>query len=323
MEHPQPSLSREGEVKLRMLEVGVCGTDRALCAFEFGATPAGSDYFVLGHEALAEVMDTGELVVCGVRQPCEDAECDACRSGRQDFCVTGRYTERGILGAHGFMTEFVVADARSLYRVPRELRDVAVLIEPLTIAEKAFLQFQAIDSRTPWRKERRRAAVLGAGPVGLLGAMLFRAAGFEVWVCSREPRSIVAEAIGAEYVHSLAGVGQIDVVYEAMGAPQAAFDALQYLGANGVFVFTGVPLASEPLSLDLHSLMRRLIMRNQAIVGTVNAGADAFERAVADLAQFHARWPRALASMITGRYPLERFREALRDPGIKNVIKLR
>ncbi len=341
--HVEPSICSANEVKLRMLEVGVCGTDRELCAFHFGTPPPGSDHFILGHESLAEVVQTGsdvsnvrtgDLVVAAVRRPCGDSNCAPCRAGRQDFCATSRYRERGIQDMHGFMTEYVVEEDRYVYRLPAELRGVAVLIEPLSIAEKAFLEFQAMDARLPWRKDRRTALVLGAGPVGLLGAMLFRAHQFDTWVYSRSqapnPKSAIAEGIGARYVSSsetsprelVRTINGIDVVYEAIGGVQTAFDVLENLGANAAFIFTGVPAADEPLSADLHRLLLHMVVRNQVVLGTVNAGPDAFEAAIRDLSVFHRQWPRALGSLITGRYPIEAFREAIHDGGIKNLIEL-
>ncbi len=339
VEHAEPSVSSPDEVKLRILEVGVCGTDRDLCSFKFGTAPEGCDHFVLGHESLAEVVDTGsavskvkkgDLVIGVVRKPCHDPACLACRAGRQDFCATGRYRERGILGMHGFMTGFVVEEEAYVYPVAAAVREVAVLVEPLTIAEKAYLQFAAIDARLPWPKNTRTAVVLGAGPVGILGAMLFHSRGFETWVYSRAPEANVAivKEVGARFVSSLEVpprefldlAGNVDVVYEAMGAPQTAFDFLECLGANGVFVFTGVPPVAENLTLDLHRLLFRMIVRNQVIMGTVNAGPDAFEAAIRDLEAFHTCWPRAVRSLISGRYPLEAFHEAIHDPGIKNVL---
>jgi threonine dehydrogenase-like Zn-dependent dehydrogenase len=339
IEHAEPRVASPREVKLRMLEVGVCGTDRDLCGFKFGTAPKGCDHFVLGHESLAEVVDAGDavsklkkgdLVVAVVRKPCNDAACPACRAGRQDFCLTGRYRERGIQGMHGFMTEYVVDEEKYVYPIAPELREVAVLVEPLTIAEKAYLEYQAIDARLPWRKGRRTALVLGAGPVGILGAMLFRSRGFQTWVYSRAPaaNAAILEAAGAHFISPLDATprefaklaGNIDVVYEAMGAPQAAFDFLECLGGNGVFIFTGVPPVAENLTLDLHQLLFHMIVRNQVIVGTVNAGPDAFEAAIRDLGTFHTLWPRALASMISQRYPLEAFGCAIHDPGIKNVL---
>jgi threonine dehydrogenase-like Zn-dependent dehydrogenase len=340
----EPRITLPGQVKLRMLTVGVCGTDRDLCAFKFGTPPAGCDHFVLGHESLAEVVEAGpecatarpgDLAVVVVRKPCDAATCTPCREGRQDFCATGGYRERGIKELHGFMTGMVIEDHRYIHILPPELRQTGVLLEPLTIAEKAFLQFRAIEQRLPWPKEPRTALVLGAGPVGLLGAMLFRHAGFATWVYSREPlpnpRAEIAGAAGAGYVCSeettprqLAELtGNIDVVYEAMGAPQLAFDVLEVLGANGVFLFTGVPPASASLRLDPRQLLWRMVLRNQVIAGTVNAGADAFQAALRDLAAFERRWPQALRMMITGRYPLEGFRDAIfSSGGIKNVIDI-
>jgi len=228
----------------------------------------------------------------------------------------------------------VVEDYRNLHRLPRELRDIGVLVEPLTIAEKALLELCAIERRLPFPRERRRAVVVGAGPIGLLGAMLLVAAGYDTWVYSRSrapnPKAAIAEAIGAVYVSSqdepadrfAARAGSIDVVYEAAGAAQSAFDLLRCLGPNGVFILTGVPRRGERIALDPHALAWNLVTANQVVMGTVNAGADAFAGAVRDLGVFLDRWPAAVRALITGRYPLERFWEPVagRVDGIKNVI---
>lgn len=171
-----------------MLDVGVCGTDREIIAFQYGTPPDSSDYLIIGHESLGQVVDAGEkvtgakvgdLVVFTVRRPCPHPGCIACRSGRQDFCYTGDYTERGIKQCHGYMTEFVVEEQSYVNVVPPELRDVAVLVEPLTVAEKSLAQFKAVEQRLPWNGAgHRNALVLGAGPVGLLGAMALTIAGF-------------------------------------------------------------------------------------------------------------------------------------------------
>jgi threonine dehydrogenase-like Zn-dependent dehydrogenase len=344
----EPRISAPTEVKLRMLEVGVCGTDREIASFHHGTPPEGFEFLVLGHEALGEVVETGpaasrfqpgDLVVPMVRRPCPHAACVACRTGRQDFCYTDDFRERGIKEQHGFMTGFVVDDEQYLNRVPPELRGVAVLVEPLSIAEKALIQIQAIQQRLPWRRkspgDRQRAAVLGAGPVGLLGAMALVNAGFETYVYSREsipnPRAELAQAFGARYIcsetHSAgqlaSEVGNLDVVYEAAGATQTAFDLLQVLGTDAVYCFTGVPRHGEPISIDTHALLYHLVLKNQVILGTVNAGKDAFEAAIRDLRVFYQRWPEAVRALITGRYPIEEFREPVFDrSGIKNIIVL-
>ena len=183
-----------------MLDVGICGTDKEIASFQYGTPPEGSEYLVIGHESLGEIVEAGpgvsklkqgDLVVATVRRPCNHPECMACRAGRQDFCYTGDFTERGIKERHGYMAEFVVEEERYLNLVPRELRDVAVLVEPLTIAEKSLTQLRQIQQRLPWDcfskpgnipNDGHRAVVLGAGPVGLLGAMALVIGGFEVTV---------------------------------------------------------------------------------------------------------------------------------------------
>jgi threonine dehydrogenase-like Zn-dependent dehydrogenase len=352
VDHPEPRIASAKDVKVRMLDVGVCGTDREICAFEYGTPPAGSDHLVIGHESLGEVVELGrdvdrvrlgDLVVPMVRRPCVHERCVACRSERQDFCYTGEFRERGIHTAHGFMTEVIVDDERYMNVVPRELRDVAVLVEPLTIAEKALAQIRQVQMRLPWAcsVERakgnghcHRALVLGAGPVGLLGAMALAADGFDTYVYSREPvpnaKADLVSAIGARYVSAvdtpvegLPGVmGNIDVVYEATGASRLAFEVMKVLGTNGVFVFTGVPGRKAPVEVDTDLIMRNLVLKNQVVFGTVNAGRETFEAAIADLGRFMRLWPKAVRSLITARHPVAAYGELLlgAPSGIKNVI---
>jgi glucose 1-dehydrogenase len=344
VELEEPRISSATEVKLRVLEVGVCGTDREICQFRHGTAPEGSEFLVLGHESVAEVVETGpavrgfragDLAVPLVRLPCAHAGCTACRGGRQDFCYTGGFRERGIKEAHGFMTDFVVDEEAWLNPVPLELLEVAVLVEPLSIAEKALAEMRAIQQRLPYGRAANRALVLGAGPVGLLGAMALVNAGFETYIYSRElppnPRADVTAAIGATYVSSqiqsviqlAETVGDIDLVYEAIGATQTAFDVLEVLGADAVFCFTGVPRHGQPISIQADRLLYNLVLKNQVILGTVNAGREAFAAAVQDLSVFYQRQPSAVRALITGRYALEDFREPILAPsGIKNVVVL-
>ena len=350
VEHPEPKLSAPDEVKVRMLDIGICGTDKEICAFQYGTPPAGSDYIVLGHESLGEVVDVGksvtrfkpgDLVVPTVRRPCPHPTCASCAHDRQDFCFTGDFTERGIKQQHGYMTEFVVDREKYMNPVPAALREVAVLVEPLTIAEKALIQVWDVQERLPWtpaagRGKGHRAVVLGAGPVGLLGAMALQLRGFTTYVYSLEPETSpnaqAAKAIGANYVSAAATpiaelptrIGNIDLVYEATGAAQVAFQLLEVLGINGVRVLTGVPGRKGPIQLDADLLMRNLVLKNQLVFGTVNAGRDAFEAAIKDLGRFAEKWPAPLKSLITRRWPLESFADVLlgRPGGIKNVFSL-
>jgi threonine dehydrogenase-like Zn-dependent dehydrogenase len=354
IDHPEPHLASPTQAKVRMLDVGVCGTDREIISFEYGTPPDGFDYLILGHESLGEVVEagsqtskvkTGDLVVMTVRRPCDHPECIACREGRQDFCYTGDFTERGIKQQHGYMTEFVIEEERYMNPVPRELRDVGVLVEPLTIAEKSLEQLWLIQQRLPWacpvepgklREHCHRAVVLGAGPVGLLGAMALRIAGFDVTVYSRsrthDENNAIVSAIGARYIaaetHTVEDlaktVGSIDVVYEAVGASGVAFDVIKQLGPNGIFIFTGVPGRKGPMEVDTDYIMKDVVLKNQVILGSVNAPPHSFQAAIRDLGTFVQKWPDAVRSLITARYPIEQALTPLSNDagGIKNVISI-
>ena len=352
IDHPEPQLASPTQAKIKMLDVGVCGTDREIISFEYGTPPDGFDYLILGHESLGQVVEAGpkvskvklgDLVVITVRRPCPHPECVACRDGRQDFCYTGDFTERGIKQQHGFMTEFVIEEECYINPVPRELRDVGVLVEPLTIAEKSLEQLWLIQQRLPWacpvepgkpREHCHRAVVLGAGPVGLLGAMALRIAGFDVTVYSRSPahdeNNAIVSAIGARYIAAetysvgelAKAVGNIDVVYEAVGASGVAFDVIQHLGPNGVFIFTGVPGRKGPLEIDTDYIMKDVVLKNQVILGSVNAPPHSFQAAIRDLGTFAKKWPDAVRSLITARFPIEQALKPLSNDagGIKNVV---
>lgn len=349
----EPRISQPDQVMLRLLDIGICGTDWEICTFEYGTPPPGDDHLVIGHEALAEVMATGsaverfkpgDLVVPTVRRPCPHPGCLACRSGNQDYCYTGDFRERGIKEAHGYLAEYVVDHERDLVLVPADLRDIAVLTEPLTIAEKALGQISwMMRYRPPWLdpetpgEERGRglsALVLGIGPVGLLGAMTMVSAGFTTYVYSRElpphPRTDLVGAIGATYVSTQAEtfaelaerVGNVDVIYEAVGHSHFALEALDVLGTNGIYVLTGVPGLQAFVEADPARLMRNMVLKNQVLLGTVNAGAHDFAAALRNLDVFRRRWPEAVDTLIAGRYPPEQAAELVlgRPPGIKTVI---
>lgn len=360
---PEPGLPGKEQVKLRMLQAGVCGTDREIGSFQYGTPPPDSEFLILGHEAMGEVLEVGpsvtsfaagDLAIPIVRHPCSHETCAPCREGRQDFCVTGDFTERGIKESHGFMTEMRLEDVTDLIPLPKDLRDVGVLVEPLTIAEKALIQVWDVQERLPWDcrppkagtsqpgsgkpldSSSHRAVVLGAGPVGLLGAMALVSQGFTTTVYSRNPENgpvhQLCRSLGAQYIsaqdHSLEdlaeSVGNVDLVYEATGASRLSFKMLKYLGTNGIFIFTGVPGRREPVEVDTDRIMRDLVLKNQVLLGTVNAGRDAYEAAVRDLALFRVRWPGVLKGLITGRHSLEKAPDLIRGErtGIKDVIDL-
>ncbi len=354
IEQDVPRISRPDQVLLRLLDVGICGTDKEICSFEYGTPPPGDDHLVIGHESLGEIVQVGaaverlrpgDLVVPSVRRPCPHRGCLACRSGHQDYCYTGEFTERGIKEAHGYMTEYAVVDyERYMTVVPPGLREIAVLAEPLTIAEKALAQiFWMMQHRPPWldpqtpsqeRGSGLSALVLGIGPVGLLGAMTLAMAGFTTYVYSRElppsPRIDLVHDIGATYVSSQSTtfpdlaeqIGNIDLVYEAVGHSHFALQALQVLGTNGIFVITGVPGLQAFIEADPARLMRDMVLKNQVLLGTVNAGPEAFAAALRDLDAFRRRWPAVVGTLIAGRYPPEQAPDLIlgRPTGIKTVI---
>ena len=302
IDRPVPAIEQADEVLVRILDVGICGTDREIARFDYGTPPPGDDHLVIGHESLGRVVDIGpgvtgvkpgDLVVTMVRRPCSHPDCHACRAGRPDFCFTGDYTERGINQRHGFMTELIVDHERYMHVVPGALRPVGVLVEPLTIAEKALIQVWDVQDRLPWTApgtpagsgHGQKALVLGAGPVGLLGAMALLLRGFDTAVYSLEgaddPKAAWVASVGARYLSAATmslddvatALGRIDLVYEATGASRLSFEALERLGVNGVFVFTGVPGRKGPIQIDADRLMRNLVLKNQLVFGTVNASA--------------------------------------------------
>jgi len=347
-DHPEPKLRSPIDVLMRTLDVGICGTDYEIGSFTYGTPPAGDDYLVIGHEAFGRVIEVGsavarikagDFVVPMVRRPCPHESCAPCRAGRQDFCVTGDFTERGIKGAHGYMTERVVDHERYFLPVPPGLRQAGVLIEPLTIAEKALEQARAVETRLPEaarhsHAQPKNAVVLGAGPVGLLGAMLLTISGYRVCVYSKSlsdvARASILQDLGATPIpaethsveHLAEAAGDIDLVYEAVGAAPLSFEVIKFLGVNGAFVFTGVPGRKAPVRLDTDRIMRHLVLRNQVLLGSVNAGRGSYENAIKDLATFMQRWPDAVRAMITSRSDLDTAPDLIahRAAGIKSVV---
>lgn len=354
IDHSHPRVLHGHDVKVRSLDVGICGTDREICTFVYGSPPNGHDYLVLGHESLGRVLEVGDevsrfkpgdLVVPSVRRPCEHSHCLSCQNDRQDFCWTGDFTERGIKMTHGYMTEYYVDHEKFFTYVPPVLRDVAVLVEPLTVAEKGLDQLWKVQQRLPWtqpgvepsaRGRGKNAVVLGAGPVGILGAMLFKSQGFNTTVYSRSrkpnPKADLVESFGVPYYSCkdlsardlVRQLGSIDVVYEAVGRADISFEVLRELGLNGAYIFTGIPGPHDPIPLHADELMKNLVLKNQVAIGTVNADRAAFESAILDLGIFMKQWPDAVRAIITGRFGIEEFESLLlgKATGIKNVIRL-
>jgi threonine dehydrogenase-like Zn-dependent dehydrogenase len=347
---PEPSITSSDEVKIRVLRVGICGTDREEASGGRARGPDGQSDLVIGHEMFGQVVAVGEAVtrvqpgdyaVFTVRRGCD--KCLPCAMNRPDMCRTGEYRERGIWGSDGYQTEFVVDKEQYVVRVPPELEPIGILSEPLSVAEKAIdeairLQFARLPdaAATPNWFHGRRSLVAGLGPIGLLAAMALRLRGAEVFgldiVDPDTARPEWLKGIGGRYVDGrqvppdqVDGVlGPMDLIFEAAGIASVEFNLLDALAPNGVYVLTGIPGGDRPLQIPGAELIRQLVLDNQVMLGSVNAARDHFQIAVDDLAHAHLLWGDHIARLITHRYPYTDFKTALDEhppDEIKAVIE--
>jgi threonine dehydrogenase-like Zn-dependent dehydrogenase len=324
-----------GELLLRPVEVGVCGTDREIHDGTFGVAPEDRDRLVLGHELLGVVerdghgFARGDRVAATVRRSC--GHCEACAEGSPDACHTGDYGERGITRLDGFASELVTERAEHLVPVPHSLGRLGVLAEPASICARAIRHARAVAERQPWRSER--ALVIGPGAIGMLSTYFLRLDGFEVWIAGRSPgttaKAQLAEACGARYISTmetpLAGLteesGGFDLAIEAAGDAQVMVDTLGLLRAGGVACLLGVDGRGREVSLDGPVLGVDTILQNRALLGSVNAHVRDWTAAVEQLARARARWPDALEQFVGLRVPVDRFAEAFDFRGVKATLQ--
>ena len=343
VDRPEPSIAESDEIKLRVLRVGICGTDREEVAGGRAKAPPSREDLVLGHEMFGQVVDVGRAVTMvtpgdyalfTVRRGC--GRCRSCAMNRSDMCQTGLYSERGIWALDGYQTEYVVDREQYLVRVTPEVAAVGVLAEPFSIVEKAIseavhLQLTRLpDSGTSLDLlSGKRCLVAGLGPVGLLAALSLRLRGAEVWgldvVDAATPRPTWLGLIGGHYLDgrqiAINQIGTFDLILEATGIARLEFDLLDALAINGVYAITGIPSGNRPLTLSGAEFMRRLVLRNQVMVGSVNASRDHFQLAVNDLVRAEARWPRHVVNLITHRHPVGEFESAL-EHHVSDEIKV-
>jgi threonine dehydrogenase-like Zn-dependent dehydrogenase len=315
-------------VLLRVLEVGVCGTDREISHGLFGVAPDNGATLVLGHELLGVVerdgqgFARGDLVTATVRRSCR--HCLACSDGFPDSCLTGDYVERGITRLNGFARELVVEDPGQLVPIPRSLGRLGVLAEPASICERALRHVRAIGNRQPW--ELQRALVLGAGAVGTLVTYLLRLSDVEVWTASLEPSHDLVSASGAQYVPlpatDLQELGGFDLVVEAAGDAQLMADALGLLRRSGVACLLGIDPRVQQVALEGRTLALDAILENRVLFGSVNAAREDWLEAVADLDRVRERWPDELERFVGLRVPLDRFEDAFAHRGGKATLVL-
>ena len=326
---PKPKAGA-GEALLRIMRVGVCATDRDIIFRGHGRTPEGYDYIILGHEAVGKVVEVnggvdigvGDIVVPTVRRPCPEM-CPSCRAGEEDYCITGHYKEHGVWGLHGFASDYAVTDAKFIVKVPEELKEIAVLLEPTAVVVKAIEQVMVIQRRYKW--SGKDMLVLGTGPIGLLSALILRLQGFNVSVLGRRPpesrKAKLVNMIDAEYIRKLTIERKYDVVIEATGSTEVVYRSLKLGKPNSVIVILGVYQPTK-IEIDLGSLMTDLMQYNRVIAGSVCAGKRHFEQAKEYLMEARRKYPGFLEGMITKIVRPEEFRRAIeREPDdIKNVI---
>jgi glucose 1-dehydrogenase len=323
VEVPAPT-RRRGQLRVAVQEVGVCGTDRDIAAGAYGRAPPGRPDLILGHENLGRVVESdggpgvptvGDWVVATVRRGC--GICPCCAVGRSDVCESGQFTERGIGGADGFWAGEYVEDPSNVIEVPAELRGTAVLLEPLSVVEKAIRVGLADRyARRPANAAEHplRALVAGSGAVGMLAALALRARGASVTVLDRHPGETPAaqRLATAGATHrvwgDLAVPGEstvFDLILEATGSAELPFDLGDHLAPNGCLVLTGIPPAADaPVPERVAAWARGLVLANRAVVGSVNASHVDFEAGLADLTTFDRRWPGLAASLRTAGRPL-------------------
>src|SRR5438094_1999152 len=319
-EIPEPSMSSVPDgrgVKVKVLRVGVDGTDKEINAAEYGAAPPGDDYLVTGHESFGQVVEVGPnvpttiqpgtYVVASVRRPGSSIYG---KIGLQDFTTDDVYYERGINLLHGYLTEYYVEDADYVFPMPPNLRDVGVLLEPTTVAEKGVNHAYEIQRRLKvWQP--RNALVLGSGTVGLLTALVARLRGLELTVYSLPQKPYrnaeLVEQLGGVYVSSqdktLADVseerGPFDLIFDATGFSPIVWEAAEVLGKNGVLVLASITGGNRTVEIDSDAINLSFVLGNKVMVGTVNASPADFRSGVDDLIKAQAIFPGWLDQLLT------------------------
>lgn len=339
-EMPDPQLKSD-QVAVKVLRVGLCGTDGEINQGLYGQPPGGDEFLILGHENFGIVEEVGkkvkgfkpgDLVVSTVRRPC--GRCYNCTHGENDMCTSGLYRERGIMRLHGFMAEYYVESPQWLNKLPKVAEEIGVLLEPTSVVEKGIDQAFRLQKRLQWKP--KTALVLGGGPVGLLAAAVLRVRGLDTHVVGREPdtdaRAQIAFRMGATY-HSVAEkslfdvqkeMPPIDLAIEATGAASVVFSAMQILGRNGVLCLLSVTGGLKTAEQPIEKINQLLVLNNQVVFGSVNANPRHFQMGVKDLTAIQKKWPGVLGQLITTRLPWTEYRSwfGQRGVGIKATLEI-
>ncbi|MDO6392238.1 glucose 1-dehydrogenase [Pontibacter sp. BT731] len=334
----EPQISADDEVIIKVWQVGICGTDREEASGGRATAPANRQELIIGHEVFGLVEKVGKAVkkvrpgdfgVFTVRRGC--GNCLACLNDRSDMCYTGNYTERGIKGADGFQAEYVVDQEQYLVKVPETITHLGVLTEPMSVAAKAIdeaLGLQKSRLRDIMEQESwlqgKKTVVAGIGAIGLLAAFVLRLKGADVVgldiVEEDSLRPQILKQIGGKYINGKhvkaadldSRLGQIDLIFEATGIAELQVQLIQALGINGIYILTGIPEGTRQLLNLTGDLMKQIVLKNQILLGSVNASYAHYEMAVDLLAQAHEKYPEVISRFITDRIPFSDFQTALR-----------
>jgi threonine dehydrogenase-like Zn-dependent dehydrogenase len=321
-----PPLS-DGAVLVRALALGICGTDREIIAGHYGWAPSGQARLIIGHESLGRVEDAptgcgvkpGDLVVGIVRRP-DPVPCPACATGEWDMCRNGRYTERGIKERNGYGSEYFRVEPDFAVPIAPALDNLGVLLEPASVVAKAWEHVERIGARgAAWQPHV--ALVTGAGPVGLLAALIGAQRGLEMHVLDRAldgAKPELVRALGATYHVGDLGALKPDIVIECTGAGAVVLDVIGRTAPDGIVCFAGVSSGGHKISFDVGDLNRTMVLENEVVFGSVNANRRHYRAAAEALAKADKNW---LARLITRRVPLSRWREAFEQrPGDIKVV---
>jgi len=328
-EEPEPHPS-EGDLLVEAVAVGVDGTDQEIIDGAYGWAPPGKDRLVLGHESLGRVLEgpedsgfeAGDLVVGIVRHP-DPVPCINCAVGEWDMCRNGRYTEHGIKERDGFIRERYRLQSAMTVKVDPGLERLAVLTEPTSVVAKAWDHVERIASRARW--EPQRALITGAGPIGLLAAMIGVQKGLDIHVLDRVtegPKPALVRDLGASYHADIEEEQDpYDAVIECTGVGQLVFHAIEHLAGGGVMALTGIASSDRQIPLDPSALNREMVLNNSVVFGSVNANRRHFEQAGEALAAADRDW---LERIVSRWVPLDRWSEALerRPDDVKTAVEL-
>jgi threonine dehydrogenase-like Zn-dependent dehydrogenase len=329
LEDVAPPQHSDGAVLVRALALGICGTDHEIIDGDYGWPPQGVQRLIIGHESLGEVVEApdgcgfarGDLVVGIVRRP-DPVPCPACAAGEWDMCRNGLYTERGIKQRNGYGSEQFRIEPDFLIKLDPNLGPLGVLLEPTSVVAKAWQHIERIGARSAaWKP--RVVLVTGAGPVGLLAALLGRQRGCELHILDRNergPKPHLARDLGATYHTGDLGTLAPDVVLECTGAASVVLDAMSRTAPNGIVCLAGVSSGGHKLSFDVGALNRSMVLENDVVFGSVNANRAHYQAAADALAKADKGW---LNRLISRRVPLPRWSEAFerREDDVKVVIE--